>query len=65
MANFVGNLINWLIGYIMLYIWNIIGFLLGIIGQWQVGYDGMSAAVRDFKMSGVGGTFDGGMAIGA
>lgn len=65
MANFVGNLINWLIGYVMLYIWQIIGMLLGIIMQWQVGYDGMAAAVRDFKMSGVGSGFESGMAIGA
>ena len=48
-----GNLINWFIGYILMYIWLLIGTFLGIFGSWQVGLDGVMGAVTSFKPEGL------------
>ena len=49
----VGNLINWYIGYILMGIWSSIGAFLGIFGSWQVGLDGVMSTFTSFKPEGV------------
>ena len=50
----VGNLINWFIGNILNYIYLVFGYLLGIIGMWQFGVDGVTGTYDSFKMADVG-----------
>ena len=38
-GNWIPNLINWIIGYIVFYIWNIFASLFGFFGLWQVPLD--------------------------
>ncbi len=57
------NLINWFIGYILLYIWMISGYLVGIFGMWQIGLDGALGTIESFAMNGVGSTYKDSMTV--
>ena len=48
-GNWFGNIIMWLIGGIVLYLWVFIGVILGIFGAWQVGADGILQTITDLK----------------
>ena len=47
-GNWIGNLVNWFIGYIMIYIWTVLGQLFGLIGNWQFGLDAIQAIPADW-----------------
>ena len=64
-GNLVGNLINWWIGNILNYIYGVFGYLLGIIGMWQFGVDGVTGTYDAFKMADVGDGYMNEMTIGA
>ena len=53
-GNLIGNLINWYIGYIIMAIFAYVGNILGIIGMWQFGVDGVTGIYDSFKMADVG-----------
>ena len=44
----VGNLISWFIGVIIMYLWTAIGMILGLIGGWQTGLDGVHSTMESF-----------------
>ena len=53
-GNWIGNLVNWFIGYIMIYIWIVLGQLFGLIGNWQFGLDAVQAIPADWGPGSVG-----------
>ena len=53
-GNWMPNLINWFIGYIMIGIYATIGQLFGLIGNWQFGADAILAIPADYAPAGVG-----------
>ena len=63
-GNWVGNLINWFIGYILLGLWYMVGALFSIVGMWQMGADGALGVIADWKPSDVGTTYEGSLTIG-
>ena len=52
-GNWIGNLINWIIGYIIMYIWQIFIPLLGLFGLWQMPLDAMLGVYESFAPSDV------------
>ena len=44
-----GNIINHIIGMILIQIWTYVGMLLGIFGMWQMGLDGVIGTYDSFK----------------
>ena len=46
--NWVGNLLNWFIGYVIAYIWIVIGSFLSLFGMWQLPADGIIGAFTQF-----------------
>ena len=52
-GNWLGNLINWIIGYIIIYIWQIFVPLLGLFGLWQMPLDAVIGVYTDFAPSDV------------
>ena len=63
-GDWVGNLINWFIGYIIMGIWASIGYLLSIIGMWQMSADAIIGVVTDFKPADVGTSYTGSLTLG-
>lgn len=63
-GNWFGNLINWLIGYIIFYVWNIFAPLFGLFGLWQVPLDGLSSVYESFAPSDVGSSWSSDMTVG-
>ena len=53
-GNWIPNLINWFIGYIMIGIWMPCGQLFGLIGDWQTGLDAIQAIPADYAPAGAG-----------
>ena len=57
----IGNVINWLIAEIIMYIWAAIGMLLGLLWDWQTGLDGVLSVLDDFAFEEMGSTYNGNM----
>ena len=47
-GNWFGNFFTWLFGYIVMYLYLAIGYILGIFGAWQFGADGVLQTLTDF-----------------
>ena len=62
-GNYVGNLINWIIGYLLIYVWYAIGQLFALFGMWDVPLENLTGVYADFKMSGVSDIYEGQMAV--
>ena len=62
-GNYVGNLINWLIGSILLSIWFVISQLFALFMMWHVPLENMTNIYEDFKMPGVGSVYTAKMPI--
>ena len=56
-----GNMINWLIGYVIMLIWFQVGNLLSLFGMWQVPLDGITGVVDSFKFPNIGDVYLGDM----
>ena len=52
-GNFVGNLINWYIGQIIMAIYYEVGVLFGLFGIWSFGHDGLINTANSWKPAGV------------
>ena len=52
-GNWIPNLINWFIGYIMIGIWMTLGQLFGLIGNWQFGLDAVLAIPAAWGPAGI------------
>ena len=64
-GNWIPNLINWLIGYIILYIWYIILPFANLFMMWQLPLDGITAVYESFAPSDVSDGYTSSMAIGS
>ena len=53
----IGNVISWYIGLIIMGIWSQIGMILGLVGAWQVGLDGVLGVVDSMKFEAMGSTY--------
>ena len=62
-GNYVGNLINWLIGSILFSIWFTIGQLFALFMMWDAPLENMTAIYEDFKMAGIGSVYTSAMPI--
>ena len=63
-GQWVPNLFNWLIGFVIFYIWELLGFIFAFFGMWQVPLDGMMSVYESFAPSDVSDGYTGNMAIG-
>ena len=63
-GNWIPNLINWLIGYIIMYIWGILLFFLDLFMMYQVPLDGFVGVYESFAPSDVSDGYMSSMAIG-
>eukprot|EP00356_Strombidium_inclinatum_P002644 CAMPEP_0170478826 /NCGR_PEP_ID=MMETSP0208-20121228/276_1 /TAXON_ID=197538 /ORGANISM="Strombidium inclinatum, Strain S3" /LENGTH=65 /DNA_ID=CAMNT_0010751143 /DNA_START=11 /DNA_END=208 /DNA_ORIENTATION=+ len=63
MSDWVPNMINWFIGAILLYIWNIIGMFLGLVGMWQIPLDAMISTVTSYKLPEMYKTYEDNMTV--
>ena len=63
-GQWIPNLFNWLIGFVIFYIWELLGFIFAFFGMWQVPLDGMLGVYESFKPSDVTTAYDGTMAVG-
>ena len=44
------NLINWLIGYVFFYVWQILGQIFGLFGLWETPHVAMMEIYENFPM---------------
>ena len=63
-GNWIPNLINWLIGYIIMYIWGILLFFLDLFMMYQVPLDGFVGVYESLAPSDVSDGYMSSMAIG-
>ena len=55
----MGNLINWLIGTIMIQIWMMVGMLMGIFGDWQTPLDAIMEIPAAYGPAGISDVYTG------
>lgn len=63
-GKWASNLINWLIGFVIFYIWNLLGFIFAFFMMWQVPLDGMMDVYKSFAPEGLSFDYTKDMAIG-
>ena len=59
-----GNLINWFVGYILMYFWNWLGNILAIFTMWDFGHGNIMATVDEWKMGGISDTYKSNLKLG-
>ena len=64
-GNWIPNLINWLIGYVIMYVWSFLAMLfLNWIGMWQMTLDGVLQVYESSAPTDVSGTWSSTMSVG-
>lgn len=52
-GKWIPNLFNWLVGFVIFYIWNLLGMIFAFFGMWQVPLDGMLDIYESLAPEGV------------
>ena len=63
-GNWVPNLINWIIGFIIFYVWQLVGFIFAFFGMWQTPLDGMMDVYESYAPAQLGTGYASNMPIG-
>ena len=63
-GNWITNLFNWLIGFVIFYIWILLGFIFAFFAMWQVPLEGMTGVYESFAPAGVSTMYTDTMSVG-